>query len=216
MRFKMDSRVRGNDEDGTSIMIDSSTIAPAVAPEEHVLDESGHFHAKDAPIDLSHYTLEAWIAFALFWVLAATIFYQFFTRYVLNDSAAWTEEIARYLLICTVFVGMSAMVRLQRHIHVDFVYRLIPKAVGRALSTLVDVVRILFFSYMTVLTWQMMGKMENYKMTIVDLPMNVVYAVCGVGFAFCVFRSVQVAIENWRRGFSLLERPEHAIEETIE
>jgi len=29
-------------------------------------------------------------------------------------------------------------------------------------------------------------------------------------------RSVQVALENWRRRFSLLERPEHAIEETIE
>jgi len=26
---------------------------------------------------------------------------------------------------------------------------------------------------------------------------------------------VQVAIENWKRGFSVLERPEHAIEETI-
>jgi len=27
---------------------------------------------------------------------------------------------------------------------------------------------------------------------------------------------VQVATENWRRGWSLLEQPEHAIEETIE
>ena len=35
-------------------------------------------------------------------------------------------------------------------------------------------------------------------------------------FAAAAVRSVQVAIENWRQGFSLLERPEHAIEETIE
>ena len=32
-------------------------------------------------------------------LLGGVVFYQFFTRYVLNDSAAWTEEIARYLLI---------------------------------------------------------------------------------------------------------------------
>jgi TRAP-type C4-dicarboxylate transport system permease small subunit len=83
------------------------------------------------------------------------------------------------------------------------------------MSTFVDLVRIVFFAYAVVLTWQMMQKMGNYKMTIVDLPMNVVYAVCGVGFAFCVFRSVQVAIENWRRGYSVLERPEIMLEESV-
>jgi TRAP-type C4-dicarboxylate transport system permease small subunit len=189
------------------------TIPPA--PEEHVLDESGHFHARDAPIDLAHYTFEAWVAFAFFWVLAVTIFYQFFTRYVLNDSAAWTEEIARYLLICTVFIGISAIVRMDRHIHVDLVYRLIPPRAGRVLSTLVDLVRIVFFAYVTVLTWQMMGKMSFYKMTIVDLPMNVVYGVCLFGFACSAVRAVQVAFENWRRGYSVLERPEIQIDTTL-
>jgi TRAP-type transport system small permease protein len=190
-----------------------TTTDPVV--EEHVLDESGHFHLHDAPVDLSHYRLEAWIAFGFFWVLAVDIFYQFFTRYALNDSAAWTEEIARYLLICTVFVGVAASVRTNRHIHVDFFYRYLPAGLCRAMSTFVDLVRIVFFAYAVVLTWQMMQKMGNYKMTIVDLPMNVVYAVCGIGFGFCVLRSVQVAIENWRRGYSVLERPEVMLEESV-
>jgi TRAP-type C4-dicarboxylate transport system permease small subunit len=198
-------------------MSSAETIASpsGVVADEHVVDESGHFHAHDAPVDLSHYTFEAWIAFAFFWVLAVTIFYQFFTRYVLNDSAAWTEEIARYLLIAMVFVGTSAMVRMQRHIHVDFLYRLLPPRVGRALSTAVDAVRILFFAYATVLTGQMMTKMASYKMTIVDLPMNVVYAVCLFGFACSTIRAVQVAVEHWRQGYSVLERPEIAIDTAV-
>ncbi len=189
---------------------------PAADGQEHVLDESGHFHVHDEPIHLERYPIEAWIAFGFFWVLAITIFYQFFTRYALNDSAAWTEEIARYLLICTVFVAIAASVRANRHIHVDLLYRYLPSALARVLSTAVDAVRMVFFAYAVVLTWQMMGKMGNYKMTIVDLPMNIVYGVCLAGFAFCAFRSVQVAIENWRRGYSVLERPEIAIEETLE
>jgi TRAP-type C4-dicarboxylate transport system permease small subunit len=175
--------------------------------EEHVLDASGHIHLTDAPIDLSAYALEAWIAFAFFWVLAFNVCYQFFTRYFLNDSAAWTEEIARYLLICTVFLGISAAVRDNRNIHVDFLYRLIPRPVGRVLSTLVDLIQIAFFGYATLLTWQMMQKMGNYRMTIIDLPMNLVYGVCLVGFGFSALRAIQVAVGNWRRGASMLDSP---------
>ena len=191
----------------------AETIAPL--PEEHVLDATGHMHVTDAPIDLSRYTLEAWISLAFFWVLATDIFYQFFTRYALNDSAAWTEEIARYLLISTVFIAIAASVRTDRHIHVDFFYRLLPAPVCRVLSTLVDLIRIAFFAYAVYLTWAMMQKMSNYRMTIVDLPMNSVYAVCLIGFAFSAVRAVQVLIINWRRGYSVLERPEIAIEAQV-
>src|SRR6266436_1339344 len=142
---------------------------------EHVLDEEGHFHVEDAPIDLSHYLFEDWLSLGFFWLLGLCVFYQFFTRYVLNDSAAWTEEIARYLLICTVFVAIAAAVRRTRHIHVDFMYRLLPAKAGRALSTAVDVMRIVFFVLAVGLTAQMMLRMGSLKMTIVDLPMNIVY-----------------------------------------
>lgn len=188
-------------------------IPPKSGP---VLDADGHFHATDAPIDLSEYVFEDWLSLGFFWLLGLCVFYQFFTRYVLNDSAAWTEEIARYLLMATVFIAIAGAVRRTRHIHVDFLYRLIPAAAGRALSTLVDVMRFAFFAIATGLTIQMMTRMGNLQMTIIDLPMNIIYGVCAFGFAAATVRSVQVAIENWRRGFSVLECPEHAIEETIE
>jgi TRAP-type C4-dicarboxylate transport system permease small subunit len=194
-------------------MNDPHGSAPHAA---HVLDEEGHFHIEDAPIDLGVYLIEDWASLAFFWLLGLNVFYQFFTRYVMNDSAAWTEEIARYLLICTVFMGVAATVRRTRHIHVDFLYRLIPAPAGRALSTVVDIGRIAFFVIAVGLTTQMMLRMSSLKMTIIDLPMNLIYGVCTIGFAAAAFRSAQVAIENWRRGFSLLERPEHAIEEHIE
>ena len=102
---------------------------------EHVLGADGEFHVTDEPVDLSIYRFEDWIAFGFFWVLAATVFYQFFTRYALNDSASWTEEIARYLLICMVFIGASVVVRKNTHIHVDIFYRFMPAAMrARALD----------------------------------------------------------------------------------
>jgi TRAP-type transport system small permease protein len=183
---------------------------------EPILDDEGHFHAHDAPVDLSHYLIEDWLSLGFFWLLGLCVFYQFFTRYAMNDSAAWTEEIARYLLMSTVFVAIGACVRRTRHIHVDFLYRLLPAPAGRVLSTAVDAIRIAFFAVAVGLTIQMMMRMGSLQMTIVDLPMNLIYGVCAFGFAAAALRSVQVMLENWRRGFSALERPEHAIEETIE
>ena len=176
-------------------------------PEAPVLDESGHFHATDAPIDLSVYRWEDWLTLIMFWALAFTVFYQFFTRYVLNDSASWTEEIARYFLVIVTFLGASMGARRNSHIHVEFLYRYLPAAVGRALSTFVDIARVLFLAYASWLAIALVPRMNNLGMTVVDLPMSYVYAFVALGFVLMTFRSLQVAILHWRRGWSVLERP---------
>jgi TRAP-type C4-dicarboxylate transport system permease small subunit len=173
-----------------------------------VMGDDGEFHAVDEAVDLSGTPVEAWVSLALFWALAGVVFTQFFTRYVLNDSASWTEEIARYLLIGTVFVGASIGVAKNNHIQVDLLYRYLPAAASKWLSRAVDLLRVAFFFAMTWLTVLMMQKMGNYQMTIVDLPMNLVYGVCLFGFAAMAVRSVWVARVHWRRGYSVLERPE--------
>lgn len=173
----------------------------------HVMGDDGQFHAQDNAVDLSDATWEAWVALIFFWALALTVFYQFFTRYVLNDSASWTEEIARYLLIATVFTGAAIGVAKNNHIQVDFFYRFIPASLGRVLSIVVDLVRVVFFAAATFLTWQMMERLGAYKMTIIDLPMNLVYGVVFCGFAAMCLRAVWVLKVHWQRGYSVLERP---------
>ena len=180
------------------------------ATEDHVLDASGHFHTTDEPVDISVYAFEDWFTFTVFWLLALDVFYQFFTRYVLDDSAAWTEEIARYLLIVVCFVGASIGVRKNTHIHVEFLYRYLPAGVGRALSTFVDVVRFAFLAYATWLTVELVPRMHNLGMTVVDMPMSYVYALVALGFAMMTFRAAQIGVLHWRNGWSSLERPGEA------
>lgn len=173
-----------------------------------VMGADGEFHAQDEAVDLSGTPPEAWVALAFFWVLGGVVFHQFFTRYVLNDSAAWTEEIARYLLIAVVFTGATLGVVKNNHIQVDFFYRYMPPRMARGMATAVDVLRIAFFAAAVVLTLMMMLKLgSNSRMTMVDLPMNWVYGVCLAGFAMMAFRSVLVARRHWQRGWSVLERP---------
>jgi len=179
-----------------------------------VMGEDGEFHAEDAAVDLSGTAPEAWVALGFFWLLGLVVFYQFFTRYVLNDSAAWTEEIARYLLIATVFTGAVIGVVKNNHIQVDFFYRFLPARAARGLATAVDVVRIAFFAAAVLLTGLMMARLgSNSRMTMIDLPMNWVYGICLLGFAAMTFRAVAVMRTHLQRGYSVLERPESSMDD---
>src|SRR3954462_916117 len=103
-------------------------------------------------------------------MMAMVVFYQVFTRYVLADSAGWTGEIARYFLVAVVFIGASMSVRKNNHIQVDYFYRLIPSALGRVLSTLVDVVRYVFLAYAVWLCWLLIQRIGGSPLAGLQLP----------------------------------------------
>src|SRR5262249_33664752 len=166
------------------------------ADDDHVLGEDGRFHAVDEEVRLSAYGWEDWITLAVFWVLAFVVFYQVFTRYVLNDAAGWTEEISRYLLIAVTFLGGAMAVRRNTHIQVDFLYRFLPAGTGRALALAVDAVRIAFFGYASWLTWLLIQRIGSQRMAIVELPIGLVFAAMLAGFLLMFGRSLQVA---WKR-----------------
>jgi TRAP-type C4-dicarboxylate transport system permease small subunit len=180
--------------------------------DHQVMGEDGSFHVTDEAVDLSVHGWEDWVSFALFWMMAAIVFYQVFTRYILNDAAGWTEEISRYFLVAVVFIGASMSVRKNNHIQVDYFYRLMPKAMGRVLSIAVDVVRCLFLGYATWLTWLLIQRIGSSRMAIVDLPVGWVFGAMLFGFALMFLRSLQVAWRHWKAGFSILERPEFGTE----
>ncbi len=155
--------------------------------DEHVLGADGRFHAVDEEVRLSVYGWEDWIVLAVFWALAVVVFYQVFTRYVLNDAAGWTEEIARYLLVAVTFLGGAMAVRRNTHI---------------------QVVRAAFLGYAVWLTWLLLAKIGSQRMAIVELPIGLVFGAMLAGFALMFGRSLQLAWKHWRRGHSVLERPE--------
>src|SRR5216110_3739608 len=95
--------------------------------------------AKDEEVVIEHHP-EDWMAFVLFWALGFIVFLQFFTRYILNDSLAWTEEIARYGLMCVTFIGGAMVTRRASHIAVVLLPNLLPAWTARALLALVDLV----------------------------------------------------------------------------
>ena len=172
-------------------------------------EEIAHSFEDTAPVaNLADYAIEDWLTLAVFWLMTFCVFLQFFTRYVLNDSYAWTEEIAINCLIAVVFLGSVMCVRISRHIQVDVFYHYLPAAVARVLATFVDIVRIGFFTYAVWLMWRYVDIVADERMVTIDLPRNLIFYGVFAAFVLMLFRSIQVFVANMRRGYSVLERPE--------
>ncbi|MCK8779345.1 TRAP transporter small permease [Rhizobium sp. NTR19] len=161
------------------------------------VDEMAHaFEESAGSVDLSPYAVEDWVNMAIFWAMAACVFLQFFTRYALNNSLAWTEEIAANCLVVLVFLGSVMCVRMARHISVDMLYRFLSRKVGRALELLVDFIVIGFFAYTTWLMWRYIAIVGNERMVTVNLPRGYVFYTVFAAFALMLARSVQNFIKD--------------------
>ena len=156
------------------------------------VEEMAHAFEEDIEdVDLSGHGIEDWLTLILFWGMALCVFLQFFTRYALNNSLAWTEEIAANLLVVIVFLGSAMCVRLGRHIAVDLLYRFLPRPVRRPLELAVDVLCIAFFAYMAWLYWRYIDVVGAERMVTIDLPRGIVFYTVFAAFVLMALRGLQ-------------------------
>ena len=124
---------------------------------------------EDEPIDVGWAGPLEYLTLAVFWALATVVFLQFFTRYVLNDSIAWTEEIARYLLIAVTFLGAASAVRRRSHIAVELFHRWAPRGLSRAILALVDLMALAFYALLAWRCVELAGRTRQMMVSI-DVP----------------------------------------------
>ncbi len=154
-----------------------------------------------AQFTLKKLPFEDYLLLLTFWVLGVIVFAQFFSRYVLNSSIAWTEEIARYLLTCVCFLGSATAARKNAHLFVEAGYRYFPRRLGFIFSTLADLSKVVFYGSCVYLSVKIMPIMSRTWFTTVKLPMSVLYAVVLIGFVIMTFHSIQLFWKHFKSGY---------------
>jgi len=130
----------------------------------------------------------------LFLTLSVIVALQFITRYILNDSLSWTEEIARYLLIILCFVGSINCVRKHKHIFLEFFYRYLN---SKSVKVIVLFVEALIAGFFVFLSWLsiVLGNETTQNMVSIKVPKNIIYYIiavaCFITFLFAVFNLIK-------------------------
>lgn len=170
------------------------------APKMEVLDDISDIKWIDAPV------------FIVFWTLLIIVFVQFFTRYALNSSLSWTEEIARYLLILLGFVGSVTCIRKRSHIYLEFFYRFLPPNILKWIVIFVSFLNTAFFTYAGVLSIELAQRTHHQSMTSINLPKGIIYWIVAVScFAMALVALREFITLFRKRG----EDVTHELEKTI-
>jgi TRAP-type C4-dicarboxylate transport system permease small subunit len=130
-------------------------------------------------------------ALLVFTTLFTVVFLQFFTRYVLNDSLAWTEEAARYLLIILVFYGVIKCELLDSHIRLEFIDMVLKRHLG-LLKNAAALLSIFYYSFLAY-ALALLAKKTSFQ-SMVSLPFPKYYLYILIFLALILLIAVQVIL----------------------
>ncbi len=100
---------------------------------------------------------------------------QVFSRYVLNHSLYWSEELARYLFIWLVFLSAAVVLRKDRHIQVSVFVDMLPASIKRAIIVLGDLLMIGFVLVVFVEGIRLASMVRTVLTAAMEIPWSLVY-----------------------------------------
>ena len=137
------------------------------------------------------------------------IFGQVISRYFFEYTPLWSEELARYLIVWSIFIGVSVGVRENKHIGVDALIRFLPQTLKVACECLLNLIGI---AVVAVLIWTsiqfIQRTIEFEQLTpAMRIPMYIPYLAMPVGLSLSAIRFLQ----NIFRLFVKHEEPEELL-----
>jgi C4-dicarboxylate transporter DctQ subunit len=116
-----------------------------------------------------------------------------FFRYVIESSLSWVEEMAGFLLLIVITVGIGAAVRRGSHLRVDMVIQFIPKT-KRSLNFIAD---LFMLGVMTVLFVLAIGFVADLLVrdqrtgSLYWLPLWIPLLIMPIGYLTAVYRVIE-------------------------
>lgn len=135
--------------------------------------------------------------------MTVIVLYDVFRRYVLNDPTIWAFDIASFLLVYIIFLGLGQALQDGSHVSVDLFLELTRGRTRRALRLLGLILTVL---YGGILTWvisryTIQAIAEDWKaISLVPIQLKYVYVVGPVGSLLFTLTAIALTIRFARSG----------------
>lgn len=140
---------------------------------------------------------EEWLSGCALVVVVLVTCWGVITRYVTEQPATWTGEVAGIAFAWLVFLGAAAGFKYGMHVAIDMLVLTLPVALRRLLMALTDVLVLAFLTTLLVLSVQFSIDAWSDPTSVLRLPRSVTYASVVVGSACMFVRYAQAAWRRW-------------------
>ena len=139
-------------------------------------------------------------------IMTFMVFFQVVMRYVFSMPTSWSDEIAIYAMLWSVYLSVSWAVRERAHIRVMNFINIFPKSVSLAITIFSDFIWLLFgvlMTYQSILLnitfWH-----DSYQSPALSIEQKWPYMCLIVGFGLMTFRIVQVYYLWFKYGIPII------------
>lgn len=122
-------------------------------------------------------------------ILLSCCVLQVFTRYVLNDSLTWTEELARFSFMYVSFLGAALCVNAGTHARITVLVDFVPRPVQLVFEYIGYVIILICAYVMVTQGFGLLATVGVQKSPMLKIPMSVFYAACPIGAVFMAIYS---------------------------
>lgn len=119
---------------------------------------------------------------------------------VFFTALSWSEEVTRYLLIWSTFIGAGCVYKKGGHISVTFAQEKLPQKLRKAAQILVHLLCGALFAIVVYYGFKYMGKQGTQLSAALRIPMNLMYMAipigCGVMLLHTFNAIIQIFVER--------------------
>ena len=131
------------------------------------------------------------IATVLLSFMTILVLYQVFTRYVLNNPAAFTEELVRYALIGTSFIGAAYAFSSRDHMALVILHDSLKPSGQRVLMMFIDTLILLFaILIITIGGFKLAVSARQEFSALLGIPRSLVYAMAPISGIFIILAQI--------------------------
>ncbi|MDF2615623.1 MAG: hypothetical protein K0Q47_278 [Sedimentibacter sp.] len=133
-------------------------------------------------------------------LMVVCIFMATFFRFTKIMIIPWAEELARYLMVWLVFLGIGAGAKSNRHFTVDNLVNALPKSTHKAFFILRTAIIVVYCSIIVFIGAGLINslKMMGQSSPALRVPMWAIYSAIPIGLVLMIVRTMQFVIRKYR------------------